>query len=55
MQSVLLRGTMGTGTVSTNIVWHPEGYYVEFILNGRVVDVAGPFDEESDAEDVASR
>ena len=38
----------------TNIVWHPEGYYVHFILDGKVYDVAGPFEEEWEAEDAAA-
>lgn len=38
-----------------NIVWYAEGYYVQFLLNGKAVDTAGPFDEEWEAEDCANR
>ncbi len=30
-------------------------YYVEFIYQGNVVDEAGPFDEEWEAEEVSER
>ena len=41
--------------MTTHIVWRPEGYYVQFLIDNRVVDTAGPFDEEYEAEDCANR
>lgn len=37
------------------IIAYTEGYYVQFIVDGKVVDLAGPFDEEWEAEECANR
>lgn len=36
-------------------VWVDGGYYVFLTSNGETVDVAGPFDDELDAELMAKR
>ena len=46
---------MPAPTVTTNVVQQVEGYYVEFILSGKVVDEAGTFDEEWEADEVVNR
>ena len=41
--------------MSANIVARTEGYYIEYIYQGKVVDRAGPFDDLEDAEAAVER
>lgn len=38
-----------------NIVSRGAWFYIEWIVNGAVVDHSGPFDDLDEAEDAASR
>ncbi len=34
--------------MTLNPVMRTDGYYIEYVLNGAVVDEAGPFDDEDE-------
>lgn len=41
--------------MSTDIIELSDGWHVLYFLDGKQVDMAGPFDEEWECEDVVGR